>query len=138
MLQKHGNLAICYLVGQQRIHATINRIYISIMKSQGIFPAFYKQLIPFFQFLIHRQFNEKFMYVSSLLIFICAKKKCAKKNCIPFYTVKIFKCRKRKFHMQFLCTFSLTVCHALIRVHPNNGWHIQRLPKCLNIRVGVN
>lgn len=66
----------------------------------------------FFQFLIHRQFNEKFMYVSSLLIFICAKKKCAKKNCIPFYTVKIFKCRKRKFHMQFLCTFSLTVCQS--------------------------
>lgn len=42
------------------------------------------------------------------------KKKCAKKNCIPFYTVKIFKCRKRNSICNFYAPFpSLCVMRLL-------------------------
>lgn len=84
------------------------------MKSQGIFPAFYKQLIPFFQFLIHRQFNEKFMYVSSLLIFICAKKNVPKKIAFRSIQLKFSNVEKENSICNFYAPFpSLCVMRLL-------------------------
>lgn len=74
------------------------------MKSQWIFPAFYNQLIPF-QFLIPRQINEKFMYVSSLLIFICAKKKCAKKIAFRSIQLKFSNVEKENSICNFYAPF---------------------------------
>lgn len=68
----------------------------------------------FFQFLIHRQFNEKFMYVSSLLIFICAKKKCAKKIAFRSIQLKFSNVEKENFICNFYAPFaSLCVMRLL-------------------------
>lgn len=70
----------------------------------------------FFQFLIHRQFNEKFMYVSSLLIFICAKKKkmCQKKIAFRSIQLKFSNVEKENSICNFYAPFpSLCVMRLL-------------------------